>query len=36
LCFHPIYMNTPSPKIIEDMKFPKVLTIKQFSGKPGN
>jgi hypothetical protein len=29
-------MHTPSPKIKEDMQFPKVLTIKQFSGKLGN
>jgi hypothetical protein len=26
-------MHTPSPKIKEDMKFPKVLTVKQFSEK---
>jgi hypothetical protein len=26
-------MHTPSPKIEEDMQFPKVLTVKQFSGK---
>jgi hypothetical protein len=26
-------MHTPSPKIEEDMKFSKVLPVKQFSGK---
>jgi hypothetical protein len=26
-------MRTPSPKIEEDMQFPKVLPVKQFSGK---
>jgi hypothetical protein len=29
-------MHTPSPKIEEDMKFLKVLPVKQFSGKNGN
>jgi hypothetical protein len=31
-------MHTPSPKIEEDMQFPKVLTVKQFSEekKPEN
>jgi hypothetical protein len=26
-------MHTPSPKIEEDMQFPKMLPVKQFSGK---
>jgi hypothetical protein len=26
-------MHTPSPKIVEDMKFPKMVPVKQFSGK---
>jgi hypothetical protein len=26
-------MHTPSPKIEEDMQFPKVLRVKQFSKK---
>jgi hypothetical protein len=29
-------MHTTSPKIEEDMQFPKVLIVKQFSGKPEN
>jgi hypothetical protein len=33
LCFHLVDMHTPSPKIEEDMKFPIVLTAKQFSEK---
>jgi hypothetical protein len=33
LISHQVDMQTPSPKIEEDMQFPKVLPIKQFSGK---
>jgi hypothetical protein len=33
LCFHPVDMHTPSPKIKEDIEFPKVLTAKQLPGK---
>jgi hypothetical protein len=34
LCFHPVDMHTPSPKIEEDIKFSKVLNVKQFLEKP--
>jgi hypothetical protein len=33
---HQVDMHTPSPKIEEDMQFPKVMPVKQFSAKPGN
>jgi hypothetical protein len=33
LCFHPVDMHTPSPKIKEDIEFPKMLTAKQLPGK---
>jgi hypothetical protein len=29
LCFHPVDIHTPSLKIEEDIKFPKVITAKQ-------
>jgi hypothetical protein len=29
-------MHTQYPKIEDDIEFPKVLTIKQLPGKPGN
>jgi hypothetical protein len=29
LCFHPVDMHTPSRKIEEHIKFPKVITAKQ-------
>jgi hypothetical protein len=33
LCFHPVDMHTPSDKIEEDIKFPKVITAKQVPEK---
>jgi hypothetical protein len=30
---HQVDMHTPSPKIKEDMQFPKVLSVKQFYEK---
>jgi hypothetical protein len=33
LCFHPVDMHTPSPKIEEDNEFPIVLIAKQLLGK---
>jgi hypothetical protein len=33
LCFHPVDMHTPSPKIEEDIEFLKEVSAKQLPGK---